>query len=44
MATNCSFALQSEDKEGETPLSLAAVHQGLRQAMVALARGQVDIS
>ena len=39
-----NFLLQSEDKEGETPLSLAAVHQGLRQAMVALAKGRMDTS
>lgn len=35
---------QSEDNEGETPLSLAAVHQGLREAMVALARSRASAS
>lgn len=34
---------QAEDETGETPLSAAANHAGLRDAMVALAKGEVEL-
>ena len=35
--------VQIEDKEGETPLSLAAKHGKLRDLMVQVATGQLDV-
>ena len=37
-------AAQAEDKEGETPLSAAAAHGKLRDLMVAVAKGEVDVN
>ena len=34
---------QVEDKEGETPLSMAAKHGKLRDLMVQVATGQMDV-
>ena len=36
--------LEAEDVDGETPLSLAAAHGGLRAALVALATGESDLA
>ena len=36
-------AEQVEDKEGETPLSMAANHGKLRDLMVQVATGQMDV-
>lgn len=35
--------VQVEDKEGETPLSMAAKHGKLRDLMVQIATGQMDV-
>ncbi len=35
--------VQVEDKEGETPLSMAAKHGKLRDLMVQVATGQMDV-
>ncbi len=35
---------QAEDKEGETPLGAAAQHAKMRDALVAIATGELDIS
>ncbi len=40
----CCFAMQVEDKEGETPLSMAAKHGKLRDLMVQVATGQMDVN
>ena len=36
-------AKQVEDKEGETPLSMAAKHGKLRDLMVQVATGKMDV-
>ena len=38
-----ALQMQAENKEGENPLSEAARHQGLRDAMVAVAKGEMEI-
>lgn len=38
-----TIADQVEDKEGETPLSMAAKHGKLRDLMVQVATGQMDV-
>lgn len=37
------YLCQVEDKQGETPLSLAAKHGKLRDLMVQVATGQLDV-
>lgn len=38
-----ALQVQAENKDGENPLSEAARHQGLRDAMVAVANGEMEI-
>ena len=40
---SCMLDSQVEDKEGETPLSMAAKHGKLRDLMVQVATGQMDV-
>ena len=35
--------MQAENKDGENPLSEAARHQGMRDAMVAVAKGEMEV-
>ena len=39
----CLHTHAGEDKEGETPLSMAAKHGKLRDLMVQVATGQLDV-
>lgn len=43
VAMTVSDTMQVEDKEGETPLSMAAKHGKLRDLMVQVATGKMDV-